>query len=167
MKTSNPQLISNCLWFDTQGEEAARFYTSIFPNSSMGDITLYPGEGQETHGKPEGSVMTVIFHLDGQEFMALNGGPHFKFNEAISLMIACNNQAEVDYYWDRLTADGGEEGPCGWLKDKFGVSWQVNPVILNDMLRDPDKKKVERVTAAFLKMKKFDIAKLQQAFDGD
>jgi predicted 3-demethylubiquinone-9 3-methyltransferase (glyoxalase superfamily) len=166
MKSSNNQLISNCLWFDKQGQQAAEFYVSVFPDSSIGEITYYSNVGQETHGQPAGTVMTVIFNLDGQEFMALNGGPHFKFNEAMSLMIACNNQEEVDYYWNQLTADGGEEGPCGWLKDKFGVSWQVNPVILNEMLRDPDKSKVERVTEAFLKMKKFDIAKLQQAFDG-
>ena len=167
MNTTSKQLITNCLWFDTQAEEAARFYTSIFPNSSIGDIARYPDAGQETHGKPAGSVMTVVFSLNGQEFMALNGGPHFTFNEAISLMIACHTQAEIDDYWKKLTADGGEEGPCGWLKDKYGVSWQVNPVILSEMLLDPDSTKVESVTKAFLQMKKFDIEKLKQAFDGE
>ena len=125
--TGTKQRISNCLWFDTEAEEAAKLYTSIFKNSSINNVARYVKEGQEIHHKPEGSVMTVTFTLDGQEFMALNGGPIFKFNEAISLMIDAETQEEIDYYWEKLTANGGQEGPCGWLKDKFGLSWQVVP----------------------------------------
>jgi predicted 3-demethylubiquinone-9 3-methyltransferase (glyoxalase superfamily) len=161
------QQISNCLWYDSEAEEAAVFYTSIFKNSRLGAITRYPKEGFEIHGKPEGTVMTIEFELNGQQFLALNGGPQFRFNEAISLMVNCANQEEVDYHWDQLTRDGGEEGPCGWLKDKFGVSWQVNPVQLGEMLKDPDHKKVQRVMKAFMQMKKFDIAMLEKAFRGE
>lgn len=160
------QRITNCLWFDSQGEEAAKLYTSIFKNSSIGDITYYGNEGKEIHGHSDGMVMTVQFHLDGQEFMALNGGPKFPFTEAISLMINVDTQEEIDYYWSKLTADGGEQGPCGWLKDKFGLSWQVAPTRLQEMLLDPDKSKTERVMKAFMQMKKFDLKKLEEAYNG-
>jgi predicted 3-demethylubiquinone-9 3-methyltransferase (glyoxalase superfamily) len=159
------QKISPCLWFDSEGEDAAKFYVSIFKNSGIDSISRYGKEGFEIHGRPEGSVMTVAFRIEGQSFTALNGGPAFKFTEAISFQISCDTQDEVDYYWKKLTA-GGEEGPCGWLKDKFGLSWQVVPSVLPDMLRDPDAKKVERVTKAFLQMKKFDIAALKRAHEG-
>lgn len=149
-----------CLWFDNQAEEAARFYTSIFDNSKIESISRYGKEGFEVHGQKEGTVMTVNFTINGQSFMALNGGPVFKFNEAISLEIFCDNQEEIDYYWNKLTA-GGEEGQCGWLKDKFGVSWQVIPSILQKLMTDPARS--GRVTEAFLKMKKFDIEKLKAA----
>ncbi|MFL5946814.1 MAG: VOC family protein [Gaiellaceae bacterium] len=148
-----------CLWFDTEGEDAATFYTSIFPSSKVGEIARYGSSGP----RPEGTVMTVSFELMGQEFVALNGGPEFKFNEAISFQILCDDQAEVDRYSDRLTADGGEEGPCGWVKDKFGVSWQVVPKTLMRLLRDPDAEKAQRVMAAMLEMKKIDIAELERA----
>ena len=159
------QRISNCLWMDSEAEEAATLYTSIFKNSSIGAITRYGKEGFEFHGKPEGTAMTVVFYLDGQEFMALNGGPKFKFNESVSLVIHCETQEEIDHYWGKLT-EGGEEGPCGWLKDKFGLSWQVVPVQLAEMLKDPDTKKTQRLTHAFMQMKKFDLKKLQEAFEG-
>ena len=159
------QRIAPCLWFDTQAEEAARFYVSVFENSSLGRITRYGDEGFEIHGRAAGSVMLVEFALEGQRFLALNGGPQFQFNEAVSLAVNCETQDEIDHYWSRLAA-GGEEGPCGWLKDRYGVSWQVNPVLLGELLRDPDPHKVARVTRAFLGMKKFDIAALRAAFDG-
>ncbi len=146
------------LWFNTEAEEAARFYVSIFPNSRLGNITRYGSAGPG----PEGTVMTVEFVLDGQPFIALNGGPHFKFNEAVSFIIDCDTQAEVDNYWAKLT-DGGEEGPCGWLKDRYGLSWQVNPRRLTALLRDPDAGKSQRVMAAMLKMKKIDVAELERA----
>lgn len=146
------------LWFNTEAEEAARFYVSIFPNSSLGNIARYGSAGPG----PQGSVMTVEFELDGQPFIALNGGPHFKFNEAVSFIIDCENQSEVDEYWTKLS-DGGEEGPCGWLKDRYGLSWQVNPRRLTELLRDPDAAKSQRVMAAMLKMKKIDIAELERA----
>lgn len=157
------QRITNCLWFDSQAEEAADFYTAIFKNSKIGRVARYGKEGFEIHGKPAGTVMTVEFQLDNQDFLALNGGPEFKFNEAISLTINCESQEEIDYYWDRLTA-GGEEGPCGWLKDKFGVSWQVVPVALAEMLSQSDLEKSQRVTKAFLHMKKLDLKKLEEEF---
>lgn len=160
------QRITPCLWFDTQAEEAARFYVSIFPNSEIGPIARFTKEGHEIHGQPAGMAMTVVFKLDGQEFTALNGGPQFKFNEAISLQVPCQTQEEIDYYWSRLIAGGGEEGPCGWLKDKFGLSWQIFPSVLPKMLLDPDTKKVERVTKAFLQMKKMDLAAIEAAFKG-
>lgn len=163
--TAPKQRITNCLWFDSQAEDAARFYTSIFKNSSVAEITRYGKEGHEIHAQPEGKVMTVRFFLDGQEFLGLNGGPLFPFTEAISLVVNVETQEEIDYYWDQLTK-GGEEVQCGWLKDKFGVSWQVVPSVLSKMLTDPDKGKTERVTAAFLKMKKFDLKKLEEAFNG-
>ena len=137
----------------------------IFKNSKIGKVSRYVDEGQEIHGKPAGSVMAVEFELEGQKFAALNGGPQFKFDEAISFQIACENQQEVDYFWSKLT-EGGKEIACGWLKDKFGLSWQVVPTVLYAMLVDPDHAKVKRVTNAFLHMKKFDIAALTRAFDG-
>ena len=154
------QNIIPCLWFDNQAEEAANFYTSIFKNSKIVSISRYAREGFEIHGREAGSVMTVNFQLNGQPFIALNGGPVFKFNEAISFQVLCETQQEIDYYWDRLTA-GGQEVQCGWLKDKFGVSWQIVPVLLARLLSDPTR--AERVTKAFLEMKKFDIEKLKQA----
>jgi predicted 3-demethylubiquinone-9 3-methyltransferase (glyoxalase superfamily) len=157
--------ITPCLWFDTQAEDAAKFYISIFDDSGIDSISRYGTEGFEIHGRPEGSVMTVAFRLGGQSFTALNGGPHVKFNEAISLQVFCETQDEVDHFWNRLS-EGGEEGPCGWLKDKFGLSWQIVPTVLLDMLRDPDTGKSQRVTKAFMQMKKFDIAALERAFDG-
>ena len=159
------QKINPCLWFDTEAEAAAKFYCSIFKNSKMGKVSRYVDEGQEIHGKPAGSVMAVEFELEGQKFAALNGGPHFKFDEAISFQIGCESQDEIDYFWKALSA-GGSEGPCGWLKDKFGLSWQVVPTVLYDMLVDPDHAKVKRVTHAFLHMKKFDIAELKRVFAG-
>jgi predicted 3-demethylubiquinone-9 3-methyltransferase (glyoxalase superfamily) len=159
------QKINPCLWFDTEAENAAKFYCSIFKNSKMGKVSRYVDEGQEIHGKPAGSVMAVEFELEGQKFAALNGGPHFKFDEAISFQIGCESQDEIDYFWKALSA-GGSEGPCGWLKDKFGLSWQVVPTVLYDMLVDPDHAKVKRVTHAFLHMKKFDIAELKRVFAG-
>jgi predicted 3-demethylubiquinone-9 3-methyltransferase (glyoxalase superfamily) len=160
------QKIAPCLWFDSEAEEAAKLYVSVFGNSRIGRITRYGNEGQDVHGRPAGSVMTVEFELEGQTFTALNGGPVFKFNEAISLQIACETQQEIDRFWDKLTADGGSEGPCGWLKDRFGLSWQVTPTVLPQMLMDPDPAKAGRVTKAFLQMKKFDIAALKRAYDG-
>ena len=154
------QTITPCLWFDHQAEEAANLYTSIFKNSRIGQISRYGKEGFEIHRKKAGTVMVVSFQLDGQNFTALNGGPQFKFNEAISLQITCDTQEEIDHYWSKLS-DGGEEGPCGWLKDKYGVSWQVVPSILPKLLADPEKS--ERVTKAFLQMRKFDINSLLNA----
>ena len=159
------QKINPCLWFDTEAEDAAKFYCSVFKNSRIGKVSLYVNEGQEIHGKPAGSVMAVEFELEGQRFAALNGGPHFKFDLAISFQVHCKDQNEVDYFWNALSA-GGKEGPCGWLKDKFGLSWQVVPQVLFDMLMDPDQTKSQRVTKAFLQMKKFDIAELQRAYAG-
>lgn len=156
---------TTCLWFDGKAEEAAKHYTSIFKDGKMGDITHYEKEGFEFHHQPEGAVMTVEFTLNGQDFMGLNGGPIFKFNEAVSMVINVDTQEEIDYYSEKLT-EGGEQGPCGWVKDKFGFSWQVNPVELTEMLKDPDKEKVARVTNAYLHMKKFDLQKLRDAFNG-
>ena len=155
------------LWFDTQAEDAARFYTSIFKNASLGTVTHYPAAGQEIHGKPAGSVMTVEFELNGTTFVALNGGPHFTFNEAVSFEVPCDDQAEVDYYWEKL-GEGGDPAAqqCGWLKDKFGLSWQVVPRGMEEMINHPDKEKSERAMEAMLKMKKLDIAELQRAFNG-
>ncbi len=162
----SPGKITPCLWFDTQAEEAANFYVSIFPNSKILRIQRYPEAGTEVHGKPAGSVMVVDFSLDGQEFTALNGGPQFKFDEAISFQVPCADQKELDYFWSKLTSDGGEEGPCGWAKDKFGLSWQVAPARLLEMWSDPDPAKRERVMTQMLKMKKLDIAPLERAFAG-
>ncbi|MPZ55094.1 MAG: VOC family protein [Rhizobiales bacterium] len=159
------QKITPCLWFDTQAEEAAKFYCSIFKNSKLGTISRYGKEGFEIHGRPAGSVMVAEFEIEGQKFVALNGGPQFKFDEAISFQVHCESQQEVDYFWSKLT-EGGGEGPCGWLKDKFGLSWQVVPTVLLDMLMDPNTEKSQRVTKAFLQMKKFDIAELKRVYEG-
>lgn len=156
------QKIKPFLWFDTQAEEAAKFYVSIFNNSAMKRIARYGASGAEVSGQPEGSVMTIDFTLEGQEFTALNGGPEFKFTEAVSFVVNCETQEEVDTLWKKLSEDG-EEGPCGWLKDKFGLSWQIVPTILGDLMQDPDPKKSERVMAAMLKMKKLDIQGLREA----
>ena len=157
-----------CLWFDTQAEEAARFYTGIFKNSSIVAITHYGEAGREAHRMPAGTVMTVEFELNGQSFTALNGGPHFKFNEAISFQIMCKTQEEVDYYWNKLSLGGDPNAQqCGWLKDKFGLSWQVVPTAMVEMLNDPDKEKSGRAMEAMLKMKKLDIAELKRAFEGE
>jgi len=159
--------ISPCLWFDTQAEDAALFYTGIFKNSKIVAISRYPDTGQEIPGKPPGSVLTVAFTLNGQSFTALNGGPHFKFNEAVSFQIECETQEEVDYYWERLSAGGAPAAQqCGWLADKFGLSWQVVPKVLPEMLTDPDPAKSQRAFQAMLQMKKLDIAALHRAFAG-
>ena len=154
--------ISPCLWFDGQAEEAARFYTSIFPNSEITSIDRSPGE---TPSGPEGMVLTVGFKLDGRSYIGLNGGPEFKFSEAISLSIDCEDQAEVDRYWNAFLADGGEESVCGWLKDRFGLSWQVTPRQLPQMLASPDRDAAKRVLDAMLKMVKIDVAELERAYD--
>ena len=159
------QKITPCLWFDTEAEEAARFYCSIFKNSRLGQISRYGKAGQEVHHKEPESVMVAEFELDGQTFVALNGGPHFKFNEAVSFQVHCDTQDEIDHFWGRLT-EGGQEGRCGWLKDKYGVSWQVVPTVLPKLLMDADPVKSQRVTQAFLQMKKFDVAALQRAHGG-
>jgi len=161
------QTIAPCLWFDRQAEEAARLYTDIFENSRILRVTHYGPVGQEFHGQKPGTVMTVDFELDGQRFTALNGGPHFKFNEAISLQVFCDTQEEVDHYWNRLSAGGDPKAQqCGWLKDRYGLSWQVVPRVLIQLVADPDSARSQRATAAMLKMKKFDIEKLKAAADG-
>jgi predicted 3-demethylubiquinone-9 3-methyltransferase (glyoxalase superfamily) len=147
-----------CLWFDTDGEAAAELYTSVFPNSKILDVTRYGPAGP----RPEGTVMTVSFELDGQKFLALNGGPNFTFNEAVSFQIHCRDQDEVDHYWEKL-GEGGEPGPCGWLKDRFGLSWQVVPNRLPELLGDEDREKANRVMAAMLEMGKIEIAELERA----
>lgn len=159
------QKITPCLWFDSQAEEAANFYVSIFKNSKIGNITRYGEAGAKVSGRPKGSVMTVTFEIEGQEFMALNGGPHFKFSEAISLMVKCETQKEIDVMWEKLS-HGGETGQCGWLKDKYGLSWQIISPVWDEMLRDKDAKKSERVMKAILQMTKPDIKTLKQAYDG-
>ena len=156
------QLITPFLWFDSQAEAAAKFYTSIFKNSKLGKIARYSEAGAKVSGRPPGSVMTVEFELDGQEFVALNGGPIFPFTEAISLVVNCQTQAEVDRYWKKLSA-GGKEVQCGWLKDKYGVSWQVVPTLLGELISGKDAAKAHRVMEAMLKMVKLDIKKLKQA----
>jgi len=162
------QKITPCLWFDNQAEEAAKFYVGLFENSAIGAVSRYGKEGFEVHGKPEGSVMTVSFRLQGQEFTALNGGPHFKFTEAISFAVRCETQAEVDRYWDKLGEGGDERAQqCGWLKDKYGVSWQIVPAALFEMIAGKDGKKSERVMRAMLQMKKLDLAALRQAYEGN
>jgi len=159
--------ISPCLWFDDQAEEAANFYTAIFPDSKIVTVTRYPDAGREIHGKPAGSIMTVEFELSGQAFTALNGGPHFKFNEAVSLEIECETQEEVDHFWEKL-GEGGDPNAqqCGWLKDKFGLSWQIVPKGMAEILNDPDTARSERAFSAMLEMKKVDVAQLQRALDG-
>jgi predicted 3-demethylubiquinone-9 3-methyltransferase (glyoxalase superfamily) len=157
MKTT----VTPFLWFDTQAEDAARFYVSVFKNSKILNVTRYGDAGPG----PKGTAMTVVFELDGLHVTALNGGPQFKFNEAISFSVDCKTQEEVDDYWKKLS-EGGEEGPCGWLKDKYGLSWQVNPSVLGQMLSDPDPAKAKRAMEAMLKMKKIDIGALRKAYDG-
>ena len=158
------QKITPCLWFDDQAEEAAKFYTSIFRNSKIGNISCYGEAGQEVHGKTTGTVMTVAFELDGQAFTALNGGPIFQFNEAVSLQVDCESQEEVDYYWQKLSEGGDETAQqCGWLKDKYGVSWQIVPRVLIEILDDADESKSQRAMTAMLKMKKIDIDELKRA----
>jgi predicted 3-demethylubiquinone-9 3-methyltransferase (glyoxalase superfamily) len=161
------QKIAPCLWFDDQAEEAVEFYTAVFRNSRIVSVSRYGEAGHEIHGKPAGSVMAVAFELDGHAFTALNGGPLFKFNEAISFQVNCGTQEEVDYYWAKLS-DGGDEAAqqCGWLKDKYGVSWQVVPTVLLEMINDPDSERSQRAMEAMLKMKKIDIDTLQKAFTG-
>jgi predicted 3-demethylubiquinone-9 3-methyltransferase (glyoxalase superfamily) len=159
------QKISPCLWFDNNAEEAVNFYTAIFKNAQVGNVTRYGKEGYEIHKKKEGSVMTIDFEIEGQKFLALNGGPIFKFNEAISFQIFCDTQEEIDYYWYKL-GEGGDKNAqvCGWLKDKYGVSWQVVPVTLIKMLQDKNSKKTERVMKAMLQMSKLDINALTKAY---
>ena len=159
------QKITTFLWFDDKAEEAANFYVSLFRNSKIGKISRYSDAGQEVHGRAAGSVMVVTFELDGREFSALNGGPHFKFTEAISLRVNCEGQKEVDELWEKLSA-GGEKSQCGWLKDKYGLSWQIVPTVLDEMMSDKDTKKAARVMKAMLTMQKLDIAKLEQAYAG-
>jgi predicted 3-demethylubiquinone-9 3-methyltransferase (glyoxalase superfamily) len=152
------------VWFDSQAEEAANFYVSVFKNSKIGHITRYGEAGAKVSGRPKGTVMTVTFEIEGQEFMALNGGPHFNFSEAISLMLKCGTQKEIDEMWGKLS-QGGEEGPCGWLKDKYGLSWQIISPQWDEMLRDKDVEKSERVMKAILQMTKPDIKTLKQAYE--
>ena len=153
--------LTPCLWFDTEGEEAATHYTSAFPNSRITNVARYGESGP----RPAGTVMAVDFELNGQPFMALNGGPEFRFTEAVSFQVFCESQEEVDDYWARLS-DGGEQGPCGWLKDRFGLSWQIVPTRLNELLGDPDPERAQRAMAAMLKMGKLDIAELERAAEG-
>ena len=160
------QKITPFLWFDDQAEEAVNFYTSLFKNSKIGRIFRNPQEAAEKTGRPVGSVLTIEFEIEGQKFVALNGGPLFKFNESVSFVINCETQEEVDYFWDKLIADGGEESACGWLKDKFGLSWQVTPTVLIDMLHDNDQEKSGRVMQAMLQMQKIEIPKLKAAYGG-
>jgi predicted 3-demethylubiquinone-9 3-methyltransferase (glyoxalase superfamily) len=159
------QKITPCLWFDTQAEDAAKFYTSVFKNAAIKRISRYGQAGHDVHGKEPGSVMTVEFEIEGQTFVGLNGGPNFKFNEAVSFQVLCDTQDEIDYFWNKLT-QGGQESCCGWLKDKYGVSWQIVPAVLPQMMTDGDSEKTERATNALLKMKKFDLGALQRAYAG-
>jgi predicted 3-demethylubiquinone-9 3-methyltransferase (glyoxalase superfamily) len=156
-----PRITPN-LWFDTEAEEAAKFYCSVFPNSEITTVSYYTEAGPG----PAGEVLTVTFLLDGQEYTGINGGPEFEFSEAVSLEVKCADQAEVDYYWERLKADGGEESMCGWLRDKYGLSWQVVPAELYDLITDPDKERVNRAMKAMLQMRKIDIAAIKAAADG-
>src|ERR1700716_1629409 len=161
------QRINPFLWFDSEAKEAAKFYVSVFKNSNIDKVTRYPEEAAKKIGRPKGSVMTVEFTLDGVEFVALNGGPQFKFTEAISFSVNCETQDEIDYFWEKLSADGGSTGPCGWLKDKFGLSWQVSSIVLADMLADKDEAKSSRVMKAMMEMDKMDIAALERAAKGE
>jgi predicted 3-demethylubiquinone-9 3-methyltransferase (glyoxalase superfamily) len=164
---TSAQKITPCLWFDDQAEEAAKFYTGVFKDSRIGRTSRYGEAGREVHGRPPGSVMTVEFELNGQAFTALNGGPVFKFNEAISFQVSCQDQREVDYYWKKLSEGGDEKAQqCGWLKDKYGVSWQIVPTVLIDMVSDPHSEKSQRAFATMLQMKKIDIAELERACSG-
>lgn len=160
------QKITPFLWFDNQAEEAAKFYTSVFKNSKVGRILRYDETSAKAAGGQVGSVLTIEFEIEGQKFTALNGGPDFKFNESVSFVVNCKTQEEVDYFWEKLTADGGQESACGWLKDKFGVSWQITPTTLIDMLHDKDAKKAERVMKAMMQMRKIEINKLEAAYAG-
>jgi predicted 3-demethylubiquinone-9 3-methyltransferase (glyoxalase superfamily) len=161
------QKIIPCLWFDDKAEEAAKFYASVFKGSKVGDVTRYGKEGYEIHGREPGTVMTVEFEIEGQEFLGLNGGPIFKFNEAISFQVLCETQGEVDYYWQKLSEGGDEKAQqCGWLKDQYGVSWQIVPTILPKMLKDKDTEKSQRVMKAMLQMHKLDIQTLIKAYEG-
>jgi len=160
------QKITPCLWFNNNTEEAVKLYTSVFKNSKIGKTTRYDEEGAKVSGMPAGAILTIEFELNGQAFLALNGGPAFKFTEAISFVIDCKDQAEVDYFWEKLIANGGEESVCGWLKDPFGVSWQVTPSILNELLSDPDPKKAQGAMKAMLSMKKLDIEGLKKGAAG-
>ena len=157
------QKITPCLWFNDQAEEAMRFYVSVFKNSKVGRVTRYGEAGAKVSGRPKGSVMTATFEIEGQEFMALNGGPHFTLSEAVSFIVKCDTQKEIDTFWEKLS-EGGEKGVCGWLKDKFGLSWQIVPTVLSDMMQDKDAEKTNRVMEAILQMKKLDIARLQEAY---
>lgn len=160
------QKITPCLWFDSNAEEAVNFYTCIFKNSKIGKISRYGEAGYEIHRKPAGTVMTIEFELNGQAFTALNGGPVFTFNEAVSFQVSCESQQEVDFYWEKLSEGGDERAQqCGWLKDKYGVSWQIVPTVLVQMLRDKDPEKSNRVMQAMLQMGKIDIARLRQAYE--
>jgi predicted 3-demethylubiquinone-9 3-methyltransferase (glyoxalase superfamily) len=161
------QRITPCLWFDDQAEEAARFYTSIFPNSRIGTITRYGTAGEEIHHRPPGSVMVVAFELDGHSFTALNGGPVFTFNEAVSFQVNCATQAEIDHYWQKL-GEGGDPGAqqCGWLKDRYGVSWQIVPSFMTELFADSASPGAQRAMNAMLQMKKLDIAALRSAYEG-
>ncbi|RPH62307.1 MAG: VOC family protein [Acidobacteria bacterium] len=162
------QRIAPCLWFADQAEEAARFYVSVFKNSKIVSMTRYGHAGKEIHKRPAGSVMTVAFELDGQMFTALNGGPVFTFNEAVSLQVNCQNQEEVDYYWDKLSKDGDPKAQqCGWLKDKYGLSWQIVPTVLPEMLTDHESPKAQRAMEAMLRMKKINIRELERAIAGE
>ncbi len=159
--------LTPCLWFDGQAEEAAKFYTSVFPDGKITQVTHYTEEGHDIHGRPAGSVMTVSFEVNGQPFTALNGGPDFRFSEAISFEIPCATQEEIDHYWEKLGEGGPPEAQvCGWVKDKYGLSWQVVPEIMGGLMDDSDKGRASRVMAAMLKMKKLDIATLKKAADG-
>ena len=161
------QKINPCLWFDDETEEAANFYVSVFKGSKIGDVTRYGKEGYEIHGKEAGTVMTVEFEIEGQKFLALNGGPIFKFNEAISFQVHCETQEEVDYYWKKLSEGGDKKAQvCGWLKDKYGLSWQIVPTILPKMLKDKDTEKSQRVMKAMLQMHKLDVQTLIKAYEG-
>ncbi len=161
------QKITPFLWFDNNAEDAVNFYVSIFKNSKVGKVTRYNEASAKAAGRPEGSVMTVEFQLEGQNFVAINAGPHFKFTEAISFVVDCGSQEEVDYFWEKLTADGGQESQCGWLKDKYGLSWQITPRVLIEMIGDKDPQKAQRVMEAMLQMKKIDIPTLKRAYEGE
>jgi predicted 3-demethylubiquinone-9 3-methyltransferase (glyoxalase superfamily) len=160
------QKIIPCLWFDDKAEEAVTFYASVFKDSKIGDVTRYGKEGYEIHRREAGSVLTVEFEIEGQKFVALNGGPVFKFNEAISFQVRCETQKEIDYYWEKLSEGGDKQAQqCGWLKDKYGVSWQIVPIVLGKMLQDKDTKKSDRVMKALLQMRKLDIMALMRAYE--
>lgn len=158
------QKITPFLWFDDKADEAMNFYVSIFKNSKVGSVTRYEAEGAKASGRPKGSVMTATFQLDGQDFVALNGGPHFKFTEAISFIVNCETQEEIDYFWEKLS-EGGVEVQCGWLKDKYGLSWQIVPTVLGQLFQTKDAEKAQRVMKAMLQMKKLDIEALKQAYE--